>query len=260
MPITSSNLVWYGAASNAEDNVSTQGGAVDTTTKISFTDISTTDNVTVISSTSDDATVRITGRLADGSIDTEDLALNGTSRVTGAVNFERILKIELFDTSDLPTETPTTASGTVTVTRDNSPTFTTIATLESGIERVISLFYGISAEASSGNSRSYYQKVFVKNTHGSLSLQSAKIVEFSDPAALITFDLEDAKNGSNSIASRLNTTPSSMLSTFDSSDKNVIGNVLEAGSSQGIWIKAVLAAGLTSSKNTYSLTIEGSST
>ena len=250
MPITSSDLVWYGSLNMPEDNSSTTGGDIDETIKISFTDLAATDNVTVISTASDSMDITITGLLADGTLDTDIITLTGTSRAIGAKPFERILKIVL----------ESEATGTVTVTRDNSTIYTVIATLEPGILEVRSLFYNASAEANGGSSRDYYEKVFVKNEHGSLTLNSAKIVEFSDPGASITFDLEDAKNSDNSTASRLNTAPSSMLSSFSNSDKTVPGGYLAAGSYQGVWLKLTLAAGTVASKNTYSLHLTGTTT
>jgi len=251
MPITSSDLVWYGSLNMPEDNSSTTGGDIDEEVKISFTDLAANDNVTVISSAGGDTmNITITGLLVDGTLDTDVITLNGTTRVLGAKTFERILKITL----------ASAATGTVTVTRDNATTYTTIATLEPGILEVRSLFYNASAEANGGSSRDYYEKVFVKNEHGSLTLNSATIVEFSDPGAVITFDLEDAKNSDNSTASRLNTAPTSMLSSFSNSDKTVPDGYLEAGSYQGIWLKLTLASGTVASKNTYSLHLTGTTT
>lgn len=251
MSITSSELKFYGSANMPEDDVSTSGGAIDTTVSVIFTDIAATDNVTVISDdVGDTMNITVTGRLATGVIDDDIIALNGTTRVSGVKNFERILKIVL----------ASTATGTITVTRDNSPTYTSIATLDPGVLEARRLFYDSAAEASGGSSRDYYEKFFIKNTNSTLSLTNAVISEYADPGANIIFDLEDAVNDTNSVSDRLDVAPSGMLGTFTSADKTVPGTALAAGSSIGVWLKLTLAAGTAAAKNTYTVRITGQST
>lgn len=251
MSITASELKFYCSANMPEDDVSTSGGAIDTTASVIFTDIATTDNVYVVSSNAGDTmNIVVTGRLATGVIDSDTIALNGTTGVAGVKNFERILKIVL----------ASTATGTVTVSRDNSPTYTAIATLEPGILEVRRLFYDATAEASGGSSRDFYEKIFIKNTNSTLTLTDAVISEYADPGANITFDLEDAVNDTNSVSDRLGVAPSGMLGTFTGADKSVPGDALAAGSSIGVWLKLTLAAGTTAAKNTYTIRITGKTT
>ncbi len=251
MSITSSELKFYGSANMPEDDVSTSGGAIDTTVSVIFTDIAATDNVTVISDNAGDTMdITITGRLATGVIDTDVITLTGTTRAAGVKNFERILKIVL----------DSVATGTITVTRDNSPTYTSIATLDPGILEARRLFYDSAAEASGGSSRDYYEKFFIKNTNSTLSLTNAVIAEYADPGANITFDLEDAVNDTNSISDRLGVAPSGMLGSFSGSNKTVPGTALAAGSAIGVWLKLTLAAGTAAAKNTYTVRITGQST
>lgn len=252
MSVTAAEIITYASANMPEDNVSTSGGAIDTTCKITYTDISTTDNVTVLSSNAGDTTQTVTvyGRDGTGTIVSEVLNLNGTTRVTGSQLFERISKIVV----------SASHTGTITVTRDNTPTFTEIATLESGILSVRRLFYNASADASGGSERSFYEKVFIKNTNGTTALTGVTIQENADPGANITFDLEDAVDDNNSVSDRLNDAPTGMLGTFTGSDKTVPGNDLGPGEAIGVWLKLTLAAGASPAKNTYTIRANGTTT
>lgn len=253
MSVSASDLVVYGSANMPQDDTSTSGGAIDTTTKIIFTDIAATDQVTVISSAAGDTTQTVTvyGRNAGGTIVSEGLSLNGTNRVTGAVAFERILKVVV----------NAAHTGTITVARDNTPTFTEIGTLESGVLTLRRLFYDAASDASGGSSRDFYEKVFLKNTNATFTLSNAKIVEQADPTGNMTFDLEDAVDDNNSVASRLNTAPTGMLGTFTGAIKTVPGGGnLIAASAIGIWVKLTLAAGTAAAKSTYTLRATGTTT
>jgi hypothetical protein len=251
MSISASDIIYYASANMPENNTGASGGAIDTTSRVVFTDISTTDNITVISDAAGDnsQTVTIYGRDASGAIVNEALSLNGTSRVTGAQLFERILKIVV--------SAPHT--GTITVTRDNSPTFTVIATIESGVLTIRRLFYDAASDVSGGSARDFYEKIFIKNTHATLALNSAVVKEQADPTGFITFDLEDAKNDNNSVANRLSA-PTGMLGTFTNADKNVPTTSLAPGDRIGVWLKLSLAAGESAAKSTYTVRITGTST
>ena len=251
MSVISSDIKYFGSANIPESDSTTSGGAIDLTTKVVFTDISTTDNVTVISDNAGDTTQTVTvyGRNASGSIISEALALNGTTRVTGASLFERILKVVI----------NAAHSGTVTITRDNSPTFTEIATMETGILTLRRLFYNATADASGGSTKYFYEKVFIKNTNGSSALLSATVAQNSDPSCYVEFDLEDAKDDTNSAANRV-TAPTGMLGSFDDTTKNVPGTDLGAGETIGAWLKMTLAAGTSPGKSTYQFRVSGSTT
>lgn len=251
MSVTAAEIIVFGAANMPEDNTSTTGGAIDATIKMLFTDIATTDQVTVISSNAGDTTQTVTiyGRNAGGTIVSEGLSLNGTNRVTGAVAFERILKVVV----------NAAHTGTITVTQDNSPTFTSIGTLETGVLTLRRLFYDSAADASGGSSRDFYEKVFVKNTNGTFTLSNSQVAEQSDPGANITFDLEDAVNDNNSVANRLSA-PTGMLGTFTGTTKSVPGGNITAGSAIGVWLKLTLAAGAAAAKNTYTIRATGTTT
>jgi len=121
MPVVSTDIVAYGSAVMPEDDTTTNiGGAIDTTTRVVFTDIAATGTVGVYSSDATDTqNVTITGRDSSGVIVSETLTLNGTTKVSGTQNFERILKIVL----------SAAAAGTVTV-EDNQATPNKIVDIE----------------------------------------------------------------------------------------------------------------------------------
>lgn len=252
MSVSASDLVAYGSANMPEDNVSTSGGAIDATTKVIFTDIAATDQVTVISDAAGDTTQTVTvyGRNAGGAIVSEGLSLNGTARVTGAVAFERILKVVV----------NAAHTGTITVTRDNTPTFTEIGTMESGVLTLRRMFYDAAADASGGSSRDFYEKLFIRNNNGTTTLNAVQIAEQADPSGFITFDLEDAINDNNSVSDRLNDAPTGMLGTFTGATKSVPGGMLAAGDRIGVWLKLTLAAGTAAAKSTYTLRTTGTTT
>ncbi len=250
MSVSATDLIVYGSANMPEANGTTSGGAIDTTIKIVFTDIAATDSVEFVSSNAADTmNITVYGRTAAGAITSETKALTGTTPTAATTaTFERILKVVL----------ASAAAGTVTVRRATGDT--TIATMEAGITSVRRLFYDAAADASGGSSRSFYEKVFVKNTNGSTTLTNAQVAEQADPTGNITFDLEDAVNDNNSVADRLNTAPTGMLGSFDNTTKSVPGNALAAGASIGVWLKLTLAAGTAAAKSTYTIRTTGTTT
>ncbi len=254
MSVVASDLIIYGAANIAEDDVSTQGGAIDTAVRYVFDDSALAntlnDTLEVLSSSGSDTTqsVTVTGRNTAGSIITEVFNLNGVTVQNGVVTFERILKIVM----------SATAVGTVTVRKATGDT--TIAAIEPGVTSVRRPFYDVSSDVSGGSSRDFYEKIFIKNTNGVNALLAAIVKENADTLSKITFDLEDAVNDNNSTASRLNTTPTGMLGSFDNADKNVPGTDLAPGAAIGVWMKLTLAAGDAPQKGTWTVQIDGSTT
>ena len=253
MSVSASDIVVYGSANMPEDDSSTSGGAIDTATKVIFTDISATDSVECVSDNAGDTTqtITITGRDSGGNIVSETETLNGTSEVSTTQTYERILKITL--------NSSTTGTITIRKASDN----VTIATMESGITAIRRVFYDATAEASGGSSKSFYEKVFVKNTNGSTDLLAAKIQGTSDPSGNLAFDLEDAADDNNSVSNRV-TSPAGgdMLGspTFNDSQKTIPGSNLASGEAIGVWLKLTLAAGTSAAKTTYTLQVTGTTT
>lgn len=122
-------------------------------------------------------------------------------------------------------------------------------------------FYNASADVATGTTRNYYDKVFLKNTHATLALTSAVISEFADPTGNVTFALESGLNGVGTNGSNnRQTAPSTGVTTFDSSNKNVSNSQNHsAGAAQGVWLKLTLAAGTAATNSYYILRETGQS-
>ena len=253
MSVAGTDLVIYGAANIQTSDTGTQGGVIDTTVRYIFDSptLANTlaDTVEVLSSSGADTTQTVTvyGINSGGSSINEVFTLAGTTVQNGATTFQRVSRIVVSGSH----------TGTITVRKASDNT--TIGALETGVVVLRKPFINVSSDVSGGSSRDFYEKIFIKNNHATLSLLSAVVSENSDPTGKITFDLEDAVNDNNSVASRLNTAPTGMLGTFTSADKNVPGTDLAAGSNIGVWLKLTLAAGDSAILDTYTVRIAGSS-
>lgn len=253
MSIVATDMKFYGSANMPEADGATTGGDIDLTTRVVF-DSATLANapagiVKAVSSSGADTTqtLTVTGRNAGGSIVTSALALNGTNVITGIVSFERILKMVLSGT----------CAGSVTV-KDNADA--TIAIMEPGLLTIRRPFYNVSADIATGSQRIFYEKVFLKNTHATLSLLSANVALSADPSSIVTFGLSNAVNDSASVANRQTAPAGGVLSeAISDSSKNVPGTDLAAASRIGTWIALTLAAGASATKTTFTFTVTGSS-
>lgn len=244
MSIQASDLKDYGSANMQETDSGTQGGAIDLTTKIDFTDISAADTIDAVSSAGGDTmNLTITSRDNSGVIQSETLALNGLTPVNFTQTCERVLKVVLGSAS----------AGTVTLTKNTGGA--TIITLEPGITTVRRPFYN--AATPTVGTKIYYEKFFIKNTHATLALTVAQVVEQANPSGKITFGLEGSLNGSDSVTNRV-TAPSE---TLDTNTKNVSNSQnLSPGSAQGVWMALTLAYTDAAAKSTVTFRMQGQST
>ncbi len=253
MAVASTDIVIYGAANIQTSDTGTQGGALDSTVRYVFDSPvlgnTLADSVEVLSSNGSDTsqTVTVYGILSTGVSTSEVFNLNGSTVQNGAVVFQRINRVVVSGAH----------AGTVTVRKASDNT--AIILIEPGVFVVRRPFIGVSSDVSGGSARDFYEKIFIKNNHSTLALLSAVISELTDASAVITFDLEDAVNDSNSVASRLNTVPTGMLGTFTSAAKNVPGTDLAPGSAIGVWLKLSLPAGNSPILDVYSLRTAGQS-
>lgn len=247
MPIVSSDIVAYGSATMAEDDVTSGiGGAIDTTTRVVFTDIDPSDTITVVSSDGGDTTQTVTvyGRAASGLLQSEEFSLNGTTPVVGSDTFERVLKIVV----------SAAHTGTITVTETTG--LDTIVDIESGVLTIRRPFYNVYAEESGGSLRDYYEKIFFKNNHATLTLLNATVALSADPTGNVTFVLESSLDGSDDNGDTRLVAPGGY--TFNTSTKNVANSQNHtAGTAQGIWVKLSLAAGTAATKSYFTLTESG---
>jgi hypothetical protein len=234
-----------------DDDVPTGiGGAEDQTIRVVFTDISANDTVEILSDSASDTTqqVEVFGRNTAGEIVSEVETLVGTTPQTTTQSFERILKIVMDGA----------ALGNVTIRKQTDDVeIAVIAIDELEIRRP---FYNAAAEASGGAERDYYEKIFMANTHGSLTLTAATIEEFADPSGNVDFDLESSLDGSDNNGAGNRQTQTGGYS-FDSTEKDVANSQnLTAGSAQGVWLRLKLPAGEASDNTTFTLRVNGQTT
>lgn len=121
------------------------------------------------------------------------------------------------------------------------------------------IFYDVAADEPLGSTRTFYEKVFIKNTHGSLTLSAAKVIESSDPSGKVTFGLATALNDSGTNGAGNNRTVAPTGFSFDNTDKDMVGTTLPAASAQGVWLKLTLSPGDLATKTTYVPKATGSS-
>jgi len=241
--ILTTDLLAFASASMPEDDASTSGGAIDTATRVEFTDISAVDTVSMVSSAADTRSVTVTGRNAAGAIVTDTKSLNGTTPVVTTQTFERILKIII------------ASSGAQTVTFTKTSGGANIATLGPNITGVRRFFYN---SASQAGATLRYEKLFWKNENASLTLNSAQMTLTADPAAKIRIACEAAVGGTQSVANRL-TVPSSITLVDDGVAQNVPGGALAAAAAIGVWVELSLLASDAAIKNTFTTQLSGTS-
>lgn len=248
MSIVTSDLVFYNSANMSTDSVSTTGGAIDALRRPDFTQMagSPTEKIDIVSTAGGDTTqtVTITGRLADGSLASETLSLNGATPVSSTNLYERLLKAEM----------SATAAGTVSVKGHTSATvFRTIPIGERGFQ---AMFQQLAS--STTGATNWYEKIFVKNTNGTLALTSATVTINADPNGLMTFWLAASLNDSATVANRT-TAPGG--SAFTTGPQNVANSQnLSSGSAQGIWMRLALAQNNAALRSTVTMEIDGNTT
>lgn len=250
MPIVAADMIVYGSANMPDDDSGVNvGGAIDTSVRLVFTDISPAGTVEVNSNNAGDVTqnVTITGLDASGVLVSEVLGpLTGTTYVTGSQIFERIMKMEV-DAAHV---------GTLGL-RETGPGDTLISA-EPGVNEVRRLFYNAAADETGGDERRYYEKVFMKNTHATLALTSAVISEVSDPLAVVNFAVESVLNGTDTNGATNNRLVAPAAYTFDNAAKAVANSGNHTPSAgQGVWLELVLPAGTSPAKSTWTFKESG---
>jgi hypothetical protein len=188
--------------------------------------------------------VTIEGRNAAGVILSEANALNGTTPVLFAGTYERILTVTI-----------ASASGTRTVQVKQGAGGTVRATI--GInETSRTAFFRRSASESGIVIR--YEKEFVKNTHGSLTLNSAVLKLTADPDARIRMGGAPSVNDTATVTNR-KTAPASVTFVDDNVSQAVPGGILAAADRIGVWIEQNLSAADAPHRTTFTVEISGTS-
>lgn len=251
MPIVAADLVIFNAATMPETDSGTSGGAIDLLRRPDFTQLAANDDVEALSSSAADVTQTLTieGRDSAGNLVSETKTLTGTVAVIFSVIgvIERVLDAEL----------SATCAGTITVRR--SVAGATLRVIPIG-ERGFSMF-ARKTTSLTGSTQNYYFKVFEKNTHATLALQSTIIKQNADPDARITH-LPAATNDDTATSTNRITAPAAADTldpdTFDDTDKSI--GSLGAGIARGVWLRVQLPAADTPHRTTYTLEVQGQST
>ncbi len=122
------------------------------------------------------------------------------------------------------------------------------------VMQVRRIAYDAAADASGGSARTYYDKIFFTNLHGTLALTASQISEVTDALGIFDFALETSLGGSdtNGLGNSRLVAPGGY--TFNSTAKNVANSQNHtAGASQGVWTKLSLAAGAAANETTWTL-------
>lgn len=117
-------------------------------------------------------------------------------------------------------------------------------------------FYNAQANAAGGATKTYYEKIFIKNANGSSNLSTGTIA-LTDATGLVSFGVVSTLDdtGSNGAGNR-QSAPSGI--TFDATTKNIANaQVLTFGAAQGVWLKLTLAGGTAPQDFAFTLTPQG---
>ncbi|MGH2628627.1 MAG: hypothetical protein ACRDHY_18475 [Anaerolineales bacterium] len=242
MPIAAADLIPYLSANHPDDDTSTAGGGIDTAGRPVFTQWTANAVAAVVSDGADTRTVTVEGRSAAGAIVSEVLTLTGATEVVGATTFERVLKITL---------SATDASRTVTVKQGSGGA--TRATIGPNETKRFAMF---KRSASESAITIRFDKFFWKNTHASLTLNSAAGKLTADPDARIRMGLAASKGDTATITNR-KTTPSGITFVDDNVSQTVPTGTLAAGETIGVWIEQNLPASDAAHKTTFTHELSG---
>ena len=169
MSVIPSDLIVYGCANHQETDAGTQGGAISTSKKLVFNDITPTGNMQVVSSNAGDTTqtVTITGRNAGGTIISEVKTLTGVTVVpmTVQTSWERLLKAVKSATT-----AGDVAAEAVTATLSN--------TAQGGANSTASLMAYITLNAAASAADDFYNGQVIRTTGGTGPNQIRSIIDY----------------------------------------------------------------------------------
>ena len=243
MSVSGTDLVVYMAMNKPTNDTSLAGGGINSYIRATFDDPSSTVAINFSSSSALDVqNVSVTGRDSGGSISSETITLSGTTTVSTSNTYERVLTCVL----------SSGAAGTVTASGNGVNKLAEIPITESGFCRP---FYD--ATASSSDSKTLYDKVFVKNNNSTSTLNNATLIEVSSGLySNINFGLEDTKQSDQTIANRT-TVPTGIGGGFGAGPSGMVDSELTAGDYQGVWLQLSLSAGETATNSFYQVQVSG---
>jgi hypothetical protein len=247
MSILTTDLIAYGCASRPTDDVSTTGGAIDATTRPVFTQFGANAKLSLTSDGTDTRNVTITGRDAGGAYITETVALTNAVEVLSANTYERILSV-----------IAASSSGTRTVTCKQGSGGSVIATIPVNEVGFYAMFINAASDPSVIKTR--YEKLFWKNTNGSLTLTSSQVTLTADPSAVTQMGIAGSLNDSATVANRL-AAPGGITFVGTGVAQNVPNSQnLTSGAGIGVWIKQTLAAANAALRSTFTTQLSGNTT
>lgn len=250
MSILATDLLVFCALNRPTDDTSTGGGAISDTSaaatankgvRPNFTQISANAAMSLTSTAAGDTgTATVNGRAATGATNSEAIVMTGTTEKTGATTFERWLDCTL----------SAVAVGTITIKQGTGGT--TRYTIPIGEVGFSALF---KRSASGAGILIRYDKIFWKNTHATLTLNSPVITLTADPDARIRVGVHTAINDTATIANRV-TAPAGVTFVDDSVAQNSPA-ALAASDKLGVWIEENLPANDPAHRTTFTVQLAG---
>lgn len=239
------DIITHLAANMPADDTSLAGGAIDTNGLVTFTDLAANDTLEAVSdNAADTMTLTIDGRDAGRALVSEAIALNGTTVVPFPTNtLERFISAVL----------ASAPAGNVTIRRSGAGA--TVATITPGATTVRRLFVD---SVSEGTATTRYAKVFLRNTHGVDTANSATVTLTADPSSVIRIGLAPTKGDSVTIANR-KTAPASVTFVDDGIALPVPTNVLAAGENIGVYAAMDLGINNIAIKDTFTIQLSAAS-
>lgn len=246
MSIVATELICYGSASRVSADTGTTGGAIDPLFRPVFTQMTGNSTLEAVSSSASDTTqiVTVIGRDATGTLSTSTVTLTGTTPValSPATTFQRILSVSL----------SATCAGTVTVR--NSSAGTAWGTVPIGEKGFYAMFIN---SASTGSTQTRWEKIFWKNTNGSLTLTSSQITLTADPnTPIFSIGVTAAIDDTTTITNRM-TTPGVTFVGLSVAQNIPNSQNLPAGSAIGVWIQQALPTNQTPLNSTFTTQLSG---
>ena len=261
MSVSAGQLIFYASSGMPEDDSTVTGGDINSGIRLQFDDLEASTTIVAYSTSNVDInTLTVYGRNNAGSIVNEAITVSGTGlSLGGSTTFSGIFKATL---------SHATGFGLITVSGSSQNVVAKIPINESGFRLP---FYA--ATSAAGSSKTFYEKVFVKNRSGSSTLNTANVIQIADTgvSSKITFGLENGKScpgpfllsgvGPTGLVANRLTVPSH-VDSFGSGTSGVwpsgTGN-LEPTAYQGVWLKLSLDAGEGKLDSFYEINASGMS-
>jgi hypothetical protein len=249
MALTNNDFKLYGSAVMPEDDVLTDiGGAIDLTTQISFTPLGGEFSLEVLSSNAGDVMdLTLTGRAPNGTILTKTVTVAGLTVVDITGTFKRLLKAVL-------TSAPT---GNVIIRKDGAAGDIMTFDAGSNVTTIRRPFQYIGADLASGADRTFYEKIFYRNSNASDALIGAKIKLAVNPSGRVKFALDAALGASTKNGAGNNRAVAPAALVFNTTEKAVPTGDLLQNNDIGIWMKIDLPKGSAASDDTIQFDITG---